>query len=91
VADRCLFQKSRVTGARGGGEMAMTRMYSRVTHRPAALIYDNNGKLSLLVMAPPLGVFAGQRLPRNVAQVFGAEITVVSPKADDRPTDHSGK
>ena len=62
-----LFQTSRETGGRGGGLMAMARQYLRVTHRPAALIYASDGRVSLLVVGPDLGLFAGLRLPRRVA------------------------
>lgn len=50
--------------------MAMARAYSRVTHQPAALIYSASGTLSILVLAPPLGVFVGYHLPRTVADVM---------------------
>ncbi len=42
--------------------MAMTRTYSRVTHRPAVLFYTPKGKLIALVIGINLGVFAGMNL-----------------------------
>jgi hypothetical protein len=43
--------------------MAMARSYSRAKHQPAALVFTRDGKLCLLVVGPPLGLFAGQYLP----------------------------
>lgn len=73
MAALCLFQTSRETGGRGGGLIAMARQYLRVTHRPAVLIYSPDNRVTLLVVGPHLGLFAGLHLPRRVATALGPE------------------
>ena len=43
--------------------MSMARRYSSVTHRPAILIFDPNGRIVVGAAGQGLAVFAGQRLP----------------------------
>jgi hypothetical protein len=67
--------------------MAMARSYSRAKHQPAALIYSRCGTLRLLVLAPPLGVFAGYHLPRAVDEILSAHWSPDHPMHDQMPTD----
>jgi hypothetical protein len=48
--------------------MAMAQRYSGVTHRLAVLVFNAEGRPELVVAGHRLGVFAGLRLPRTVAQ-----------------------
>jgi hypothetical protein len=43
--------------------MSMARRYSSVTHRPAVLIFDPQGRIAIIALGRGLGVFVGQHLP----------------------------
>lgn len=62
--------------------MAMTRLYSRVKHRPAVLFYSQQGQLIALVLGIDLGVFAGMNLR------VGQDLTVTSDQ-EPRQTDEA--
>ena len=46
--------------------MAMTRRISSVTHRPAVLFLDRDGRILMVVAGHALGVIATLHLPRRV-------------------------
>lgn len=70
----------------------MAHPYSRVTHRPAVLMFDPEGHLLIVVAGHLLGLFAGLKLPRRMpADRLLPGSGSDAEQATDRPADDGCK